>query len=1037
MRKIFTAALVLCSFLSKAQTFSWSGYSPIVSNVMDTLYIPVSGLPNTINQSFGLSRVCFDVKHTDKTRLNLILVSPSGNSVILVEGQGSAGENFTGTCVGLDGVPFQAGVPPYTGTFLPTGNLGNFNSGIDPNGTWMLIAFDNSPDTGHISFASITFSNNPPQGNGLGGNNLGPQGPFIRAGLVCPDNASGCELLPDMTASALEIQSSMVEMPGRIEVGNSTPNIGYGPLEIFGIDSCYCNGVPVNCNTPCADGSQIKHMIRQRIYRKIPGTDTLGFYDRDAGEMTFHPEHGHLHVDHWADFTLRSATADPDPRNWPIIGTSVKQSYCLINLASCPNRPGICLDNSGNPVTNFPNYGFGFQSGCGLNQGIFPGKYDIYSRGLNEPILLDGVCNGDYYIVSITDPNNIFLESDETNNVAVVPIRLTQQNPAMTITPSRNGNICEGDSIVLTANVAPNYLWSTGDTSRSIVVRTGGTYTVSNNCGGSVTTSQPFTVTIVPSGGKAEVNISIISGSNPSCSATPITFSASTANGGDSPIYQWKVDGVNVGINSPVYSSLSFTNGQKISCVITSSISCLANVKDTSEEITIIITPPSSLPTVTIGVAGGSNPQCLGDTTVFKATTDAGANVNYQWKIDGVNAGTNSDTFSTATLTNGQNVTCEVSLQPVCPAKYAFGNGASMNTTNTVVGAAYPTYYGNGKQQYLIKAAELTAMGITQGNISSLGFNIGFSVGNPAILNGYTIKMASTGVTQMTQNFEQAQFTTVYGPVNYLPNTNAINTHYFDQPFYWDGTSNVLIEICFANGVYGTASYQNYFTYAPFNATTYFRMDNAEGLDACARVTASATTTARPNMIFGMNEVRKVLSNAITMSVNSANAPSVAISMTAGDNPQCSGSTVSFTATPNNTGAGASYQWIKNNLDINGAIGDTYTVTGLAQNDSIRCRMITGNECGISQNVLSNKLGIDIALPVYTFTGTGNWNDPANWLNGKMPPAKLLSCSEIKINPVGSTESILNVPQVLVPGAKLTIMAGKKFRVIGNMLIQQ
>ena len=369
MKQIFTALLVFCCLFSKAQTFTWNGYSPIIATHIDTVFIPVSGLPSTLNTNFGLSKVCFEVRHSDKSNLTLLLVSPDGNSVLLVEGQGAAGEDFIGTCVGLDGVPFEAGVPPYTGTFLPTGNLSNFNSGINPNGTWMLLSSDNvNPDTGSVRSVSITFSNDPPQGNGLGGNNLGPQGPFIRPGLVCPEGISGCDLLPDMTASAFDIQTSFEETPGMLRISNSTPNIGYGPLEIFGIDSCFCNGVAVPCNQPCADGGNLQHIIRQRIYRKIPGTDTLGFYDRDAGRMTYHPEHGHLHVDHWADFTLRQATEDPDPRNWPIIGTSVKQSYCLINLRTCPGSPGYCVDNNGNNISTFPNYGFGFYSGCGMNQ---------------------------------------------------------------------------------------------------------------------------------------------------------------------------------------------------------------------------------------------------------------------------------------------------------------------------------------------------------------------------------------------------------------------------------------------------------------------------------------------------------------------------------------------------------------------------------------------------------------------------------------------------------------------------------------------
>ena len=93
-----------------------------------------------------------------------------------------------------------------------------------------------------------------------------------------------------------------------------------------------------------------------------------------------------------------------------------------------------CLDNIGNVITTVPNQDVGFHTGCGFNQGIYPGNYDVYSISLNDPIPLINVCNGNYYIVSITDPNNNFLESDENNNWVAVPITLTQQNLAPTIT---------------------------------------------------------------------------------------------------------------------------------------------------------------------------------------------------------------------------------------------------------------------------------------------------------------------------------------------------------------------------------------------------------------------------------------------------------------------------------------------------------------------------------------------------------------------------------------------------------------------------
>jgi hypothetical protein len=212
----------------------------------------------------------------------------------------------------------------------------------------------------------------------------------------------------------------------------------------------------------------VSQRLHQRIYRKHAGTDTLTFYDVPAGNMSYHPNHGHIHVDNWADFTLREKTNDPDPRNWTVIGTSVKQSYCLINLSSCDGYSGACKDNLGNILdqqNQFINYGLGYLSGCGKFQGIWPGKLDIYSSGLNSPIDMQGICNGDYYIVSITDPDSTFHDQDYSNNVSAVPILLTQQTPASTahFTTTQNGT----QVMVNATGLLPgaNYVWDFGDNS--------------------------------------------------------------------------------------------------------------------------------------------------------------------------------------------------------------------------------------------------------------------------------------------------------------------------------------------------------------------------------------------------------------------------------------------------------------------------------------------------------------------------------------------------------------------------------------------
>jgi hypothetical protein len=75
-------------------------------------------------------------------------------------------------------------------------------------------------------------------------------------------------------------------------------------------------------------------------------------------------------------------------------------------------------------------------------------------------------------------------------------------------------------------------------------------------------------------------------------------------------------------------------------------------------------------------------------------------------------------------------------------------------------------------------------------------------------------------------------------------------------------------------------------------------------------------------------------------------------------------------------------------------------------------------------------------ISTYTFTGSGNWNVAANWANNNMPPNPLPAGKEIIVQPAGTGECILNVPQTISAGATLTVPAGKKLRVLGNLTVK-
>ncbi len=107
------------------------------------------------------------------------------------------------------------------------------------------------------------------------------------------------------------------------------------------------------------------------------------------------------------------------------------------------------------------------------------------------------------------------------------------------------------------------------------------------------------------------VSTSIITGNNPICAGDLITFTASSNNGGVSPIYQWQINGINVGSNSPTFSVNSLTHAQVVTCVMISALSCSSPSFATSAAITVTVHPIPSTPQISpsgnIGICEGNS----------------------------------------------------------------------------------------------------------------------------------------------------------------------------------------------------------------------------------------------------------------------------------------------------------------------------------------------------------------------------------------------------------------------------------------------
>jgi subtilisin-like proprotein convertase family protein len=387
-----------------------------------------------------------------------------------------------------------------------------------------------------------------------------------------------CDLLPDIKVARPPLlvmgSSGIIEYSqtgngannGRLRISVSTPNIGFGPLEIRTTNVFVC-GTDTFTGTPpsiCPDNiTYPKQLINQRVYHK--NGNVMSYYDRPAGTMTYHPSHGHMHVDNWGIYSLRTNNGDPNPLNWPIVGTGAKLAFCLMDYGSCSSYNGHCTDDNNNVLVNssFPNFGLGGGSySCSsVFQGISSGYTDIYYQSLDGMWITipPGTCNGQYYIVVNLDPYNYFLESNDSNNVLAVPFTLTQQSgQTPTVTPSGATSLCPGNNVTLTSTTGTSYLWSTGATTQSITVNSAGQYSVTvtsgNNC---IATSQPVAVSINPmSVSASSSSVSICTGDAVQLNATvtPTQYTNSPVSFSNNFVYSIP-DNNATGISSPIIVS--------------------------------------------------------------------------------------------------------------------------------------------------------------------------------------------------------------------------------------------------------------------------------------------------------------------------------------------------------------------------------------------------------------------------------------------------------------------------------------------------
>ncbi|GAA4467369.1 hypothetical protein GCM10023093_23170 [Nemorincola caseinilytica] len=209
----------------------------------------------------------------------------------------------------------------------------------------------------------------------------------------------------------------------------------------------------------------------------------------------------------------------------------------------------------------------------------------------------------------------------------------------------------------------------------------------------------------------------------------------------------------------------------------------------------------------------------------------------------------------------------------LAPGSTTLGTFVSQNTLSTYP-AVLSQYYGGQRAQFLVLASELLNMGFVNGSsLTGINFVVA-SLGGAYTNNSLQIRIVPTALTALSGTaFTTAGITTVRSASNYTPQVgNNILT--FTSPYTWNGTSNLIFDVTFGNGVTGntgTACIQ-YYTTTAFNSHMYYRADGTAGsaATAAAATTASfAASNTRPTFeLFGTKVVAPVWTNTSGLYTN-------------------------------------------------------------------------------------------------------------------------------------------------------------------------
>ncbi len=542
---------------------------------------------------------------------------------------------------------------------------------------------------------------------------------------------------------------------------------------------------------------------------------------------------------------------------------------------------------------------------------------------------------------------------------------------------------CVGQTISLTSNTiaGATYSWtgpaaftsSLEDPTRpSATLAMAGTYSLTVTVGGCSSAMATTTVVVnaLPSTPVPSINAS----TTPAAICAGGTITLTTPNLGAGFTYSWTGPNSYAAAvrNPPALTSVTTVMGGTYSLTVTN-----GGCTSLAGTVTIVVNPIPAAPT-----AGSNSPVCTGSTILLTSNTVAGA--TYAWTGPSTFTSSLEDPSrptSTLAMAGTYSVTVTVAGCTSTFGTVAVVVSGSVVPTNAIVASPSGAICAGTSVTFTASAGGggTTPTYQWQVNGSNVGTG-GTTYTSNTLTSGQIVTciLTSSSSCAVPTTATSNAITMVVNPV-VVPSVSVVAS---PSGAICSGTSVAFTATPTNGGTTPTYQWQVNASNVGTGGTIFTSTTLSSGDIVTCIMTSNATCPSTAT----------VTSSGITMTVTPTVTPAVSI-VSSPVSPICSGTSVTYTATPTNGGTTPTYQWQVNGSNV-GTGGTTYTTTTLANGDIVTCIVtsnatcaspLTGTSTGITMTVNPTPATPTISVSGSTLTSsspTGNqW-----YLNGVIIP---------------------------------------------------